>query len=1132
MQDFATLAIITVRRKMQLLEIAVFHRINACTQLKRVMKLTGLLILIACLHVSANGITQTINLSFENAPLETVLKDIEKQTGYTFFYRTNWVKQAKKVTVKASNLSLQQALELCFKGQPLDYSVSGKIITIAVKNEKGIVEKKKEEGRADVLVNIKGKVVSPKGEPVAKATVSIKGTEQNTMTDGEGQFSLENVIEDAVLIISSVGYESVEIRTNGKSFINAVLQIKITSLDEFQVIAYGQTTKRFNTGNVSSVKAADIEKQPVNNPLLALQGRVPGMEISQATGVAGSGITIQVRGKNSYKNGNDPLYIIDGVPYASQNLPGLSSALIFGNGNLAPSSPFSYINPADIESIDVLKDADATAIYGSRGANGVILITTKKGKVGDTKISLNAQSGFGKVPSKLHLLDTRQYLEMRNEAFKNDGAAPDPNVDYDLTLWDTSRDTDWQKELIGGTAKYNDIQATVSGGNANTQALIGTGYHRETTVFPRDFDDTKASVHFNIVNATNNKKLKVMLSAIYNYDNNRLPGYDLTDQAMKLPPNAPQLYNEDGSINWAPNMGGSSTWPKSNPAAMLLLGYKRKTNNLISNGSVSYKILPGLEAYTSFGFTNMQTNEVETVPLTVMDPSTWPSRQRRSSFTDNRITSWIIEPQLTYSRKVFKGNLKILVGGTIQKNLSTGQAIDASGFNSDLVLEDIKSATNISIVSSTYSMYRYSAFFGRINYNWEEKYLINITGRRDGTSRFGPSKRFHDFGAVGLGWIFTNEPFVKIPYLSYGKLRGSYGTTGSDQVGDYTYMDLYASGSGVPYMGTTILGPTRLFTPDLAWEETKKAEAGVELGFLKDRILFFASAYYNRSTNQLITYPLAAVTGFTSINKNLNALIGNKGLELELRTQNIVLKNFKWNSSLNVTINRNKLISGPDELGTDFKKKIGHPLSSQFVYRFAGVDPITGLYQITDAKGAMTQNPDPLTDKNYLIDLTPKFYGGFQNSVTYKILQLDIHFLFVKGKTGGTYLYNFIPGNLNNGAGGNQPVSVLDRWQKPGDVKFYQRFSQNQRLVKLLNNVSESNLIYEDASYIRLRNVSLSLQLPDRWKAKIKAESARIYIQGQNLFTITGYHGLDPETTSSTSLPVLRVVTVGLQLTL
>lgn len=1105
----------------------------------RMLKITAFILLVCSLQLSAKTSAQEpITVKAKGASLASVLKEVQRQTGYNFFLSEETIKNSKPIDIDVERATLKQVLDICFKNQPFTYSINENIITIIPKKK----EKLNEEPTNSTLppIDIEGRVVDKDGSALEGATIQVKGTNRSTVTNSKGEFFLKDINENAVLIITNIGYKTTTINLNGRTSVNIALLTQVATMDEIQVIGYGQTTKRFNTGNVSTIKAADIQKQPVNNPLLALEGRVPGMFITQATGQPGSAVTVQIRGQNSISNGNDPLYIIDGVPYTSQNfLPSLTTVLGSSNttsgGQFTSGSPFSYLNPADIESIDILKDADATAIYGTRGANGVVLITTKKGKSGQTRTDFNVQNGWGKVAHKMKLLNLRQYLDMRYEAFKNDGAVPNPNADYDLTLWDTTRVTDWQRELIGGTAKYIDIQGAISGGNANTQFFIGTGYHKETTVFPGNFNDQKGSVNFNINNVSSNQKFKVQLTGLYLIDNNHLSGYDLTQQALQLAPDAPAMYNSDGSINWATNSSGVSTWNNYNPAAMLLLKYKNRTDNLVSNAVLSYNLLPGLDIKSSFGYTNTETHEIQTIPLSFQAPSVRPYVQRRASFSENNSNSWIIEPQISFNRKLAAGMISLVAGASIQQNTSNGQILDASGFNSDLLLQDIRSATVITPVSTVNAIYKYNAGFGRLNYTWQDKYIFDLTVRRDGSSRFGPAKQFHNFGAAGFAWIFSKEEFIKrsLPFLSFGKLRGSFGSTGSDQVGDYTFMDLYAPVSvGVPYQGAIGSTPNKIFTPDLSWEETKKIEVGLEVGFLQDRILLSTSFYHHRSTNQLAGYLLPSIAGFTTVQKNLPALVQNKGWEFDLRTTNIKYKNFQWTSSINLTMNRNALISGANGLSAYYQAKIGYPLTSRFVYRFLGVDPLTGQYQVADSHGNPTLSPNPSTDATVLVDINPKFYGGFQNSISYKGFQLDFLFQFKNQPKALNYFYgSHIPGSFTGSFGGNQSVNVLNHWQQPGDVKPIQRYSQNLSTYPSYSNAQQSDQVYSDASFFRLKNLSLSWQLPMTWKKKLHLQNMRLYAQGQNLWTVTSFYGLDPASPGSTLLPPLRVITGGIQVT-
>lgn len=1100
-------------------------------QMLLVMNLTVILLVAGCLQVSASAYSQqTITLSEKHAPLETVLRDIRKQTGYTFFCKYEWLQQARKVDIEVKNASLDQVLELCFKDQPLKYTIVNKTIMVTPRE----VEKDKS---LSPPVDIRGKITNEKGEPLVGATVEIKGSKKGTLTDANGIFELKQVNSDAVVVVSYTGYIPREIRVADGSFIAVSLALSANSLDETVVIAYGTTTKRLNTGDVGTVKAADIEKQPVSNPLLALQGRVPGIFIAQSTGLPGSGVTVRIQGQNSIGNGNDPLYVIDGVPYASQLLP-LNNGILGNSGNGSfTGNPFNYINPADIESIDILKDADATAIYGSRASNGAILITTKKGRAGQTKIDVNYQEGMGLVTRKADLMNTKQYLQMRREAKRNDNAAIS-TTDYDINgFWDTTRSTDWQKTLIGGTARYTNANASVSGGNATTQYLVGGTYHRETTVFPGDFSDQKSSLHFNITNTSTNGKFHLQLSGSYLIDKNQLPGSDLTPYAINTPPDAPALYNPDGSLNWAPIPSGTSSISTFiNPLSYEYNLYNNTTNNLIANAVLSYQILPGLEIRSNLGYTNLQSNEMSITPLISSQPEyrlQYGNSLRNAQYGNNNINSWIVEPQASYKRILGKGRLEVLAGTTILQNNSSRQQLNGTGYNSDGVLTDIKSAATVTVLSSIDAVYKYNAAFGRINYDWQDKYILDLTARRDGSSRFGSKNLFHNFGAVGGAWIFSKEGFMQkaLPFISFGKLRASYGTTGNDQIGDYNFLNQYVSptGVGVSYQGTTGLMPKGLSNPYLQWEETRKLQFGLDLGLLKDRILINANYFINRSSNQLLGYGLPIFTGFTTVAENFPATIQNSGWEFSLNTTNIKGKDFSWSSYFNLTLAQNKLVSFTNLATSSYASTyvIGQPITITRVYHFLGVDPATGVYQFADSHGRPTSTPSASMDKTVIINNSPTFYGGFENNFRYKGFELDVLFQFVKQK-GLNYFFGNSPGIYD----ANQPVTVLDRWQKPGDVAPVQRYNSNFSLLTQSANMVSSDAGVSDASYIRLKNVSLSWQLPEKWEKKIHLQNCRIYALGQNLLTITKYPGMDPENKGALNsvLPPLRVMTLGLQI--
>jgi TonB-linked SusC/RagA family outer membrane protein len=1086
-----------------------------------VMKITAILLLAATLQVSATGWSQEkISLSFSNAPLEQVLNSIAAQTEVSFFYRPQYVK-GKTVTINITNGSLKAALDMCLKNQQLAYEIVGKTVAIhPVKKGKSISGLEVIEN-APPLINVRGRVVNENEEPVMAASVSVKSTSQGTTTNDNGEFYLLGLEENAVLVISGVNITTIEIKVNGLSNLAINVKSSVTPLEETIIKGYYTTTKRLNTGSVSKVTSETISNQPVSNPLAAITGRMPGVIINQQSGIPGGGFSVQIRGQNSLRNtllnnGNLPLYIIDGVPFTSTLPASTATSFIIQYGN-----PLSYINPSDIESIEVLKDADATSIYGARGANGVVLITTKKGKIGKTKIDANVYTSFGKVTRMMDLLNTQQYLEMRREAFNNDGTIPTRGNARDLFRWDTTRYTDWQKALIGETARTTNGNLSISGGDRNTQFLIGAGYRKEGSVFPGDFSDQKTSLNLNLNHKSENGKFLSNISVIYVSDKNNLLQSDLTSTALTLSPNAPALYDSAGNLNWE-----NSSW--LNPLSSTLKKYDLHTDNLISNAMLSYQIISGLNAKVNLGYTNLQLKEITTTPLRSFDPAVIAFVTGSTVFANSYIKSWIAEPQLEYKKKIGPGLFSFLAGTTFQQSIQEGETLQASGYTNDALIENVKAAPSITILDANYRKYRYNAIFLRAYYDFKQKYLLNLTARRDGSSRFGKEKQFANFGSVGASWIFSNENFMKnVSFLSFGKIRGSFGTTGSDQIGDYEYLDSYSSTTYV-YNGNVGLIPTRLTNPEYSWETNNKLEAALELGFLKDHILFSASWYRNYSSNQLVGYPLPVITGQSIIQYNLPAEVKNSGLEFELSSTNVNNKNFTWKSSVNITFPRNTLLSYPNIEGSPYANiyTVGKSLFSRKLFHFEGVDPTTGLYMFTDFdKDGQISYPNDLQSTK---EISQKFYGGFLNTVDFKGLQLDVFFQFIK-QAGWNYLYTgTLPGSMSN-----QPTEVLNRWQKNGDITDVQKLTRNFGSAAATSyfNVIQSDYTISDASFIRLKNLSLSYQLPLKWSQKYKSSLTRVYVQTQNLITITNYLGMDPEQPFVQNLPPLKTVAFGIQLT-
>jgi len=1098
----------------------------------------GLFLLLICFTSLAQANDQgdrTITLSGTGITIKKIFNAIRDQAGIMVMYnqRNTLIDQQEKVNVSFKNTSVNEVLDFLFSSKGLGWTFNEDVVVIHKKkvNNTEVADTKKNLGDSSVVIPIlKGTVTDASGNIIPGATVQVKGTGQGTVTDALGNFTLSEVTAQSIITITFIGYETRELIVKSKTLL-AQLNPDINQLDETVVVAYSSTTKRLNTGNVTTIKSDKIGNQAVTNPMLALEGQVPGLFISQGNGMPGSAIRVQVQGQNSIGNGNDPFYVVDGVPYSSQLMDNNGGILgSFAGGKLG--SPLNYINPSDIESISILKDADATAIYGSRAANGAILITTKKGKAGKMKVDVNLQQGWGTIARRLKLLNTQQYIAMRKEGINNDGKKVE-SFDYDINgLWDSTRYTDWQKELIGNTAHYTNVSANLSGGNNQTQYLIGTTYQRQTAVFPGDFSDRKASLHFNLTSNSVNQKIKMQLSANYMVDDNHLPKYDFTTFAARLSPNAPTAYNPDGSLNWMFNDVGAPTW--TNPYSYLYQTYSNTTRNLISNAIVSYNILPGLEIKSNFGYTNMQVTDLSITTSKAISPAQTAFIQPSASYGNNNSSSWIIEPQITYQHGWGQGKLDALIGTTIQQLNNNGQLLNGSGYNDDQSLPSISSAGTVVVTSATNIQYKYNALFGRLNFNWADRYIINLTARRDGSSRFGSANRFHNFGAIGLGWIFSEERFFKnsSQVFSFGKLRGSYGTTGNDQIGDYTYLNRYIPVSVAnPYQGIAAIQPISLTNPYLQWEETKKIQGGIDLGFFKDRILLTVNYAVNRSSNQLLDYRLPIVTGFPGITRNFPATVQNTNWEFSLNTTNIKRNSFTWTSSFNMTIPKNKLVSFPNFATSSYGSSliIGEPISILKKFKYAGVDPQTGSFQFTDAKGSLTNFPVYPDDLISFNRYTQKFYGGLENNISYKGLELNFLFQFVK-QDGQAYQFGKSPGRFQGGLG-NQPEYVLDRWQKPGDHVGNQRFSSDYSLSYQFSSAADlSDASVGDASFIRLRNISLSWQIPGEWKQRMRLQSCRVYVSAQNLLTITSYKGIDPETQSINVLPPLRMVSTGIQL--
>lgn len=1076
------------------------------------MKLTAILLFLFALQSTAETFAQ-VTLKEKNATLEKVLQTIKKQSGFDLVYQKELIKlKSKPVSVYVYNANLREALYQIFKNQDLDYEIIGKIITI----KERVKTKRLAISTIDSLyqkvieneIELNGRIVDEEDNPV-NASITVKGKNSiGVNTNERGYFSLKSIESGDVLIISSIGYVTETIRYVGQKELFVRLRIAINSLDEKIVIAYGKTTKRYSTGSVSRIKSDDLNKQPVSDPISVLAGKIPGLQIIQNSGVPGSLISVRLRGRNSIANGNEPLYIVDGVPFPSTTLSGS-----FGGGGGIASSPFNNLSMADIESIEVLKDADATAIYGSRGANGVILITTKRGKQGRLITNFRMYKSIGQVSRKMNLLNTQEYISMRKEAFLNDGTVPTVSNARDLLLWDTTRYTDWQRILIGNTSHTTDVNVSVSGGSELTQFMFSNSYRNESTVFPGEFGQSKFSSSLNFSHKSLNNRLRIFLNTAFVFTKNNLPQQDFSS-SITLSPNAPAIYLPDGSLNWE-----NSTW--SNPFAAIYSQLNSKTENSISNLNFSYNITKGLDFSFNTGYTKISTQENLLNPKKSFDPAL--SANGSAGFGDRQISTLIFEPQLNYKKNYEKSSFEALVGSTLQSTRQSSLYAVGLGYTSDDLLYSLRAASSILINSESDSKYKYFGIFGRLNYNYNKKYLATITARRDGSSRYGLANRYANFGSIGLGWIFSNENLFKNSrLLSFGKLRFSTGVTGNDQIGDYRFLDLYSPYT-FSYQGVTTLSPTQLFNSRFNWEKVNKLEFGLETGFLNNRILININYYRNETRNQLLEYGLPALTGFNSVLQNLPARIQNTGLEIELNSDVIKTDKVKWNSTFNITIPNNKLIKfdGLEKSSYANQYVIGQPLFIEKRYQWLGVDPNSGNHRFFDYDGdGRITAPN---DQQVIVNTSQTLFGGWENRLEFGDLSLSFLMQFTKQPYVQNYLSRFSrPGLLMN-----QPRLVLNRWRVPGDLTDIQKFANsNTASNNAFTAFRQSNAAFTDGSFIRLRNINLEYTILSKADKRKYISDLGVYFQIQNLLTISKYEGLDPETRSF--LPPIRSFTIGI----
>jgi len=1126
-----------------------------------VMKLTSVFLLAAFLQVSAHGWSQTISYSGRDVPLKKVFSVIKKQTGYVVFYDQGWIENANPVTISASNQPLDGFLQQLLKDYPLDFTIEGRTIILSRKQPTATFQPGDTShpppppGVMENKIKVQGRIMADEGaEPLSGATIIIRrsghAVSVTGTTDANGNFKLLNLANGAyTLEVTYIGYEKLvrSVQVSDKTLMLPFLIMKrsTSALDAVQLTAYSKTTARFNTGDITTVTAEEIARNPVSNVLAALQGRVPGMFVTEQTGMPNGGFQVQIRSVNTlFGTANtapgllipttgQPIYVVDGVEYpANATLPmstGLGAqAQLFGNA-------LNYLDPATIESINVLKGVDATSIYGSRGAYGVILISTKKAKAGKPSLTVNVTHGISTLGVSPKLLNGQQYLALRHNALANDGVVP-AATDYDINgTWDTTKSNDWKKFFLGGHAPTTRANATYRGGGLNSNFLIGAQYSSIGNIELSKGVVRQGGMNFSLNTATNDRKFMLLLSGSYTANLENMTPADVAGSISQAP-DAPYPYLPDGTIDWANALYGSS------PVAILNAVHSNNTDNLLANMSMTWSPLPGLSFIASGGYSLLSAKEFSAKPSTMFNPATFTASQTLSFVNLYRTRILNADPRAQYIRTWGKAHLELVAGMSLKDQVNQRNLIAGSGFASDALLMNPAAATaaNTTVIYNLVPQ-KLIRLFATANFRWADKYMLSLTGSRDGSSVFGPNHQFGNFGSVSGGWIISEEPWFKKlrGVVDFLKLKASYGLVGGSQLPPYFYINTYGL-SNTSYQGGIGLSPNNLANPYLHWETNHNREVGLNIDLLKGAINVDAIYYDNRVGDQLTSQPLASITGFTSFYVNSPAEIRAYGAEFNVRTKNIQKKNFSWSSNFNLTLPRTKLLAYPGlgNITSNVNYIIGKPITGIRLYKYAGVDPATGMYHFYNAAGVKGEftpflsatQLDAVKDLTEFVDLAPKWQGGLLNTITYKNFSLDFLITFTN-RMGRNYIGAVLagsfttPGSFNT----NIPVDIANRrWMKPGDITDVARASAGLSAALDLSNFRNSTGSYSNATYARLQNLSISYQLPDRLIKKAHMSSAAIHLMGQNLFTVSKYKGLDPENMLTNRIPPLRVFTAGL----
>ncbi len=1008
---------------------------------------------------------------------------------------------------------------------------------------------------------ITGKITDQKdGTPLVGATITVKGTSVSTATGVDGTFSISVPAGAKTLVISSVGFNQKEVAVTDNIAVS--LAAGDNALSEVVVVGYGTKIKRDITGSVARVGAKELNNTPVTSFESALQGRAAGVLVEQQNGKLGQGIKVRIRGASSVSAGSEPLYVIDGVPVITTNL----------SSNGAQTNPLADINTNDIESIEILKDASSAAIYGSRGSNGVVLITTKRGKSGKSKIDFGYFTGVQEPTRLREFMNAEQFVEYSREAAVGAG-----QYEYRLGYWDTEQEgiddwmgfvegrltrysagnedwktykvnTDWQKEAFQ-RAPISQYDISLSGGNDKTTFFMAGQLLDQAGIIQRN-SLKRYNGRINVDHKVNNwltAGMNMSFARTLNYRVSNDNAFSTPLQMVALSPITPLIDPRTGLISGElnPATGAPNTnYPVYyNPMLSVKAAYYNTyTNRMLGNVYGQAQIAKGLSFRTEFGLDQLnQTEEAYYGPITVRNTE-YP---RGGGFTSG-------DQVLNYNTNNFfryVTNLKdihtfdVVAGMSYQDyNLftqgATAEAMPSSAY------KKLTSAGTKSDATSTETEFSFLSYFARINYKLMDKYLVALSGRRDASSRFGPDSRWGFFPAVSAGWILSEEKFLAdSKWLSFLKLKGSYGLTGNAEIGNYPWQGLWTGDAA--YAGIPGQRPSQLANSDLKWETTASADFGVEFGIFNNRLSAEVDYYFRNTSDMLLAVEVPGTSGFASQIRNLGKL-SNKGIEFTINSENIVTRDFRWTTNINFGMNKNKItdLNGQElGIGNINRAREGQAIGVFVGREFAGADPDNGdaiWYKNTvDANGKVDRTPtsDYSEAQEVVIgNPNPDFIYGMRNFLSYKGFDLDIFLQGVQGNEaydgGGQYM----SASGSNGFD-NQTVDQLSAWKNTGDITMVP-----QARTFYANGTDPSSRWISDASYLRVKQLTIGYNLPKAVLTKIRLERARFYVRGQNLFTFTKYKGWDPEVNSDAyatnitqgydfyAVPQLRTIIFGISI--